>query len=99
MHMFVIQTKPNRSLYGWRGQSPRVAVKYAKVRADRKFDWVLDLSAATLFTSMTDAVAALAKRGARIHKVTNDVTIAEVEQARPVPLPPPLTVKRIFNGG
>ena len=98
--MYVIQTSPNRSLYGWRGPSQRIAVKYAKVRADQKFDWVIGIEGATLFNSIADVNAALGRRAQRVNKLTNDIVIAEVERAAPVRLPPPAQVRvvRVLNG-
>lgn len=93
----VIQTVPGRSTANFRGPSARVATKYAQVQRDHRFKFVPDLTGATVFDSVPEAIKALGLRAQQVNKITDELTIAEVEVARPTPTPP-IKVKQILNG-
>lgn len=106
---YVIQTAPLRSTRNWRGNSERVALKYVKVRADGKFDFVLDLNSATIFNDMPTLLQALGIRAVTLQKgknygqtakITDELTVAEVEPGYVAPTPPPPahTVTKVHNG-
>ena len=106
---YVIQTAPLRSTRNWKGASERVAEKFVKVRADKKFDFVLDIGNATVFPNMPAALQALGQRAAALQKrkgaysnanITDELTISEVETGYVAPTPPPPAVRvtKIHNG-
>lgn len=96
----VIQTTPGRSVRNFRGPSAKIATKYVKVRADNKFEFMANLESATVFESVPEAIQAIGRRAQQVNKITDELTIAEVEKGYVAPTPPPqmLTVKKVLNG-
>jgi hypothetical protein len=99
---FIIQTAPFRTV-----KAGEVATKYVLVQADNKFSFRVSPEDATVFDNVPLALQAIGKRAVALQKqknygqtarITDELTLTEVEVVTPVPVRSSIRVGRPMNG-